>query len=181
MLLQMTSVYFFLFFFLICGDSNWPVYSDHLGFPGGTVIKSLPADAGDARDVGSIPVLGRSPGVGNGKPLQCSCLGNPIDRRAWWAVSMGSKRVRHSWATEHAHTHIHNPITQREAVWGVSYKQNKQTESHMFCQTNCVHILGLLLSKFSDLEQIPDPLRTSMFLSIKWELSVSHRVTERIK
>ena len=51
----------------------------------------------------------------------------------------------------------------------------------MFCQTNYVHILGLLLSKFSDLEQIPDPLRTSMFLSIKWELLVSHRVTERIK
>ena len=80
---------FLFFFFLICGDSNWPVNSDHPGFPGGTVIKSLPADAGDARDVGSIPVLGRSPGVGNGKPLQYSCLGNPIDRRAWWAAVHG--------------------------------------------------------------------------------------------
>ena len=68
------------FFFRSVGTLNWPVYSDHPGFPGGTVIKSLPADAGDARDVGSIPVLGRSPGVGNGRPLQYSCLGNPIDR-----------------------------------------------------------------------------------------------------
>ena len=80
MFLQMASVYSLFFFFRSVGTLNWPVYSDHPGFPGGTVIKSLPADAGDARDVGSIPVLGRSPGVGNGRPLQYSCLGNPIDR-----------------------------------------------------------------------------------------------------
>jgi len=52
-----------------------------LGFPGGTVVKNLPANAGDA---GSIPRLGLSPGIGNGNLLQCSCLENPMDRGAWW-------------------------------------------------------------------------------------------------
>ena len=58
--------------------------SDPLGgFPGGAVVKNLPANAGDA---GSIPGLGRSLGEGNGHALQCSCLGNPVDRRAWRAT-----------------------------------------------------------------------------------------------
>ena len=49
-----------------------------LGFPGGTVGKNLPAGAGDARNMGLIPGLGRSPGGGNGNLLQYSWLGNPI-------------------------------------------------------------------------------------------------------
>ena len=44
------------------------------GFPGGTVVKNPPANAGDTRDMGSIPGSRRSPGVGNGNPLQYSCL-----------------------------------------------------------------------------------------------------------
>ena len=47
------------------------------------VVKNLPANAGDIRDVGSIPGSGRSPGEGNGNPLQYSCLENPKDRGAW--------------------------------------------------------------------------------------------------
>ena len=50
------------------------------------VVKNPPANARDARDMGSIPGLGRSPGVGNGNPLQYSCLENPMDRGAWWAT-----------------------------------------------------------------------------------------------
>ena len=50
------------------------------GFPGGSVVKNPPANAGDP---GSIPGLGRSPGEGNGTPLQHSCLENPMDRGAW--------------------------------------------------------------------------------------------------
>ena len=53
------------------------------GFPGGSVVKNLPANA---EDVGSIPGLGRSPGGGIGNPLQYSCLKNPMDRKAWWAT-----------------------------------------------------------------------------------------------
>ena len=47
------------------------------------VVMSPPANAGDIRDVGSIPGSGRSPGEENGTPLQYSCLGNPMDRGAW--------------------------------------------------------------------------------------------------
>ena len=49
-------------------------------------MKNLPTHAGD---LGSIPGSGRSPGEGNGKPLQCSCLGNPMDRGAWRATVHG--------------------------------------------------------------------------------------------
>ena len=49
------------------------------------VVKNLPANAGDIRDVGLIPWLGRSPGGGHGNPLQHSCLKNPMDRGSWWA------------------------------------------------------------------------------------------------
>ena len=52
-------------------------------FPGGSVVKNLPANAGD---VGSIPGTERSPGDGNGNPLQYSCLRNPINRGAWQAI-----------------------------------------------------------------------------------------------
>ena len=47
------------------------------------VVKNLPTTAGDIRDMSSIPGLGRSPGVGNGNPLQCFCLENSMDRGAW--------------------------------------------------------------------------------------------------
>ena len=53
------------------------------------MVKDLPVNAGDRKDAGSIPGLGRSSGVGNGNPLQYSCLGNPMDRGAWWATVHG--------------------------------------------------------------------------------------------
>ena len=56
---------------------------------GGTNVKNLPANAGDIRDVGSIPGLGRSPGGGHGNPLQYSYLENPMDRVAWQATVHG--------------------------------------------------------------------------------------------
>ena len=58
------------------------------------MVKNLPANAGDIRDVGSIPGLGRYPGGGNGNPLQYSCLENPMDRGAWRATVHG---VTKSW------------------------------------------------------------------------------------
>ena len=56
------------------------------GFPGGSVVKNLPANAGD---MASIPGLGRFPGERNGNPLQYSCLGNPMDREVWQAAVHG--------------------------------------------------------------------------------------------
>ena len=47
------------------------------------MVKDLPANAGDTEDMGLIPVSGRSPGVGNGNPLEHFCLGNSLDRGAW--------------------------------------------------------------------------------------------------
>ena len=72
-----------------------------LGFPCGAVVKNLSANAGDARDVGLIPGSG-SPGVGNGNPLQYSCLGNSMDRGAWRALVHGVA----SDVTEHTHIHV---------------------------------------------------------------------------
>ena len=61
-----------------------------VGFPGGSVVKNLPANAGEAD---SIPWSGRSPGEGNGNPLQYSWLGNPMDTGAWraspWSWKVG--------------------------------------------------------------------------------------------
>ena len=56
------------------------------GFPSGSVVKNPPANAGDSS---SIPGLERSPGGGNGNPLQYSCLENPMDREAWRAIVHG--------------------------------------------------------------------------------------------
>ena len=56
------------------------------GFPGGSVVKNLPANA---EEVGLSPGSGRSPGGGNGNPLQYSCLDNPMDRGAWQATVHG--------------------------------------------------------------------------------------------
>ena len=57
-----------------------------MGFPGVSVVKNPPANAGD---LGSIPGSGRSPGEGNGNPLQYSCLENPMERIACWATVPG--------------------------------------------------------------------------------------------
>ena len=61
------------------------------GFPGGSVVKNLPANAGDE---GSIPGSGRSPEEGNGNSLQYYCLENSMDRGAWWAIVHGAAK---SW------------------------------------------------------------------------------------
>ena len=58
----------------------------NLGFSGDSVVKNPPVNAGDA---GSIPELGRLPGGWHGNPFQYSCLGNPMDRRAWRAIVDG--------------------------------------------------------------------------------------------
>ena len=58
------------------------------------VVNNLPANAGNVRTVGSIPGLGRSPGVGNGNLLQYSCLENPRDGGAWWAAVYGVAQSR---------------------------------------------------------------------------------------
>ena len=65
--------------------------SQSVGFPGSSLVKNPAANAGD---LGSIPGLGRSPGVGNGSPLQYSRLGNPMGREDWWGVVHGDTKIR---------------------------------------------------------------------------------------
>ena len=67
-----------------------------LNFPGVSVVKNMTASAGNT---GSVPKLGRSPGEGNGNPLQYPCLENPMDR--------GAYSPRGSWRA-HTHTHTHS-------------------------------------------------------------------------
>ena len=71
-------------------------------FPGASDGKESACDVGD---LGSVCGLGRSPGEGNGYPLQYFCLESPIDRSAWQATAHGV-RVRHDWVTKHTHMHI---------------------------------------------------------------------------
>ena len=77
-----------------------------MGFPGGSMIKNLFSNAGDAGDTGSVTGLGRFLGVGNGNPLLYSCLESFMDRGAWWATVHGITKSRH---TDHrAHTKVLN-------------------------------------------------------------------------
>ena len=71
------------------GFRNWEHVSLNPGFPGGSLVKNLPASAGAAGEAGLILRSGRSPGRGNGNPFQYSCLENPRDRGAWWAAVYG--------------------------------------------------------------------------------------------
>ena len=68
-----------------------------IGFSGGSVVRNPP---GNARDMSSIPGLGRSPGEGNGNSLQDSCLGNSVDRGAGRLQSTGSQRIRDDLVTK---------------------------------------------------------------------------------
>ena len=74
--------------------------------------KNLPANAEDCSDAGLIPGWGRSPGGGNGNPLQYSCLENSMDRGAWWTVVPGVTKSQtqlsvHMHVCVHTHTHTH--------------------------------------------------------------------------
>ena len=68
-------------------------------FPGGSLVKSLPAKAGEAREAGLIPGWGRRPGEGNGNLFQYSCLENSMDRGAWWTAVRGVMTYRLSTYT----------------------------------------------------------------------------------
>ena len=85
-----------------------------MGFPGDSVVKNPPANAGDT---GLILGSGRSPGEGNSNPLQYSCLENPMDTGAWRAIVHGIASVGHKVATK--------PLPQME-TWVGRWMQRKK-------------------------------------------------------
>ena len=72
--------------------SNWAQPTRGMWCPGGTLAKNPPASAEDARDSGSTPGWGRSPGEGNGNTLQYPCLENSMDRGAWQDTIYGAAK-----------------------------------------------------------------------------------------
>ena len=68
------------------------------------MVKKLPGNAGDARHTGLIPGSGRSAREGNGYPLEYSCLGNPMDRGAWWGTVHGVAKSQTGLSYFHTHT-----------------------------------------------------------------------------
>ena len=113
------------------------------GFPGGRVVKNPPASAGDTRDVGSIPVLERSPGGENSNPLQYSCLEVSMDRGAWWTQEfVGSQRIRHDWT----HTRVTFLIV---TVWwwvvatGIWCVETRDATQHSTIHRTAPHNKGL--------------------------------------
>ena len=82
----------------------WLVLVHIKGFPDSSVVKNLPANSGDS---GLIPGSGESPGEGNDNPLWYSCLGNPMDRGAWWAPGHG---VAKSWTRPSSWAHRHSAL-----------------------------------------------------------------------
>ena len=84
-------------------------------FTGRSVLKNLPANAADTGDGGSIPGLGRTPGVGNGNPLHYACLENSMNKGDWWGAvyQRGSQSVRHDRVTGHElYIHAKQCLTQ---------------------------------------------------------------------
>ena len=88
-------------------SSSLPV----VAYPGGLVVKNLPANAGDTSDAGwsLVPGLGRLPGGGHSNPLQCSFLENPMDRGAWLTVVCGLTKSQTLLST-HTHAHTNTPL-----------------------------------------------------------------------
>ena len=82
-------------------ESNADNQRGFQGFPGGSVVKNSPASAGNAKNAGLIPELGKSPGGGNSNPLQYSCLENPMDRGVWWATVQGVTKSQTQLSTLH--------------------------------------------------------------------------------
>ena len=95
------------------------LYSQVWGFPGVSVVKSPPTNAGDPRDSGSIPGSGRSLGGGNGNPLQYSCLEQSMDKGAWWATVHGvmkSQTHLSDWAWTHSQDYPQIPAAPRRVL-----------------------------------------------------------------
>ena len=100
-----------------------------------------------------VPSLGQedSPGLGNGNPLQCSCLGNPMDRGAWGLQSMGLQKVGHKWACTYP-VFLKQAFLFKKIIFTISFSpfcllENKSPLKNYFVQNKKCHILHLNMKK----------------------------------
>ena len=99
--LVLTDIHYWLCIKQVTNENLW------WSFLGGSVVKNLPANAGDTGEGGLVPGSGRSPGEGNGNLFQYSCLNNPMDREAWRATVHGvaeSQTKLSNWTQAHIRT-----------------------------------------------------------------------------
>ena len=124
------------------------------------VVKNLPADAGDIRDAGSVPSLGRSPGEGQGNPLQYSCLDNPTDRGAWWAIvhRVAKSRTQLKWLNTHLLLFSHLVVS--DSLWPHVLQPARPPcplPSHRVCPSSCLsnHLILCCLLLLFCLQSFP--------------------------
>ena len=105
----------------------------HMASPIVQLVKNLPANAGYTRDTSLIPGSVRSPGEGNGSPLQYSCLENSMDSGAWWATIHGVTKSQ-TWLSALTHTYTHTlPYGSAISLLGIYSLRNKNWCSHKTC------------------------------------------------
>ena len=141
------------------------------------LVKNLLANAGDLRDAGSVPQLGRRPGKGNGSMLQYSSLENSMHGEPGGLQSMGSQRIRHDWVHERAHTHTHT-LHQQETSSSWTWKSKnpyKQT------YTDLKHPLAASAYDWGCVWQAPSSTFavTTFLLHLLPRLTVTHTLQPR--
>ena len=154
------------------------------------VVKNPPAYAGDIRDAGSIPGLGRSPGGGYGNPLQYSCLENPMDRGAWWAMvhrlAKSQTWLKHLIMHTMSFTYdVSLKILSTDLGWGRGYSMTLMSnftqtrsmfkDSEDFYETGFLFLVSMELYFFHDLGQVTLSL-TNTFCLWWWNWSKTVRV-----
>ena len=149
------------------------------GFPRGSSSKESTCNAGDTGGVGLIPGSGRSSGGGNGNPLQCSCLENPMDRGAWWATAHGVKK-NWTWLSMHVllFPHKRDPRELSLCVktqWEDNHLRTRKRAltSHWVCQ----HLaLGLLSTQNWEVSIFYKPSRVfySIPSRLRWLVKHAH-------
>ena len=122
------------------------------------MVKNLPANAGDVRDVGLIPGSGRSPGGGHGNPLQYFCLENPTDRGTWQAIVCGVAIVGHNLATKLLLLLYH--------------------EKNMTLYSNTIDIIKTLqnMDSFTIINDAPQPEYTLSFETVTTEMHADKKI-----
>ena len=92
------------------------------------MVKNLPANAGDARDAGSTPESGRSPGGGNGNSLRYCCMKNPMDRGVWWAIVHGVSKSQTRLSTTQQQT----TLIMQQTLGQLPGRERGRVETHLW-------------------------------------------------